>query len=488
MTNSADRGQHRTGSRPGWPQLLETLHTAGAEAGRTEADWWAQNTVGGRATGDTAATARRVLAGIDDGDPAVLDSLPTLSAGDDAQRHRDAVPAAAPDFAQLSATERAAAADAYRDGFDIAVTDAVTVHCRAATSPTGDGRDLSHLHPDNLRIGRVGVFSGDWAWTIGADGTDRIPVGYVGTLIDTWNGWAVFSCTRPVAEAIVAEQQRQRRDHRDTLLTQGEPEADVDRQVDEALTNLRFDGEIIVADQRAQSDDPEAIERITPDRDGRYVVMGWNWCWEAVDPYACDRIVGDLPDVDCRQHFVVLTHTGLRVPHDRLTVTALQQTPTHNGTAYTAEVSLDGAVVGRIRNDGNGGATELYAAHPQFGWREMAAYVADCRRHGRPATGEQVLDALVTEYEVDQAIRDAAATGAALARLVDADGTIVHLKQVDPIPRQIAAQVEVGRLLSREHPGGQAWQLWSRTAWWHLSTVTPTSPTATGRSEPPAQP
>jgi hypothetical protein len=34
----------------------------------------------------------------------------------------------------------------------------------------------------------------------------------------------------------------------------------------------------------------------TPDADGRYVVMGWNWCWEAVDPYACDRIVGDLPD------------------------------------------------------------------------------------------------------------------------------------------------------------------------------------------------
>ena len=46
------------------------------------------------------------------------------------------------------------------------------------------------------------MFSGDWAWTIGADGTDRITVGYVGTLIDTWNGWAVFSCTRSVAAAI----------------------------------------------------------------------------------------------------------------------------------------------------------------------------------------------------------------------------------------------------------------------------------------------
>jgi len=32
-------------------------------------------------------------------------------------------------------------------------------------------------------------------------------MGSVGTLIDWWNGWAVFSCTRPVAEAVVAQQQ-----------------------------------------------------------------------------------------------------------------------------------------------------------------------------------------------------------------------------------------------------------------------------------------
>jgi hypothetical protein len=41
--------------------------------------------------------------------------------------------------------------------------------------------DLRYLHPDNLDIGSVGVFAGDWAWT----GTpSRIPVGFVGVLID----------------------------------------------------------------------------------------------------------------------------------------------------------------------------------------------------------------------------------------------------------------------------------------------------------------
>lgn len=299
MTDPADldRPPPGAGRRPGSADLLAALAAAGAQAGRTAADWWAQDTVGGRATGDTAALARRVLAGLDDGDPAVLDTLPTPPS-DDAQWYDDAAPAAAPRLAELTAAERDAAVEAYRDGFDAAVTDTVTAHCRAAASPTGDGRDLSHLHPDRVRIGSVGVFSGDWAWTIGADGTDRLAVGYVGTLIDTWNGWAVFSCTRPVAEAIVADQHQHRSDHREELRARGVPEPDLDASVEAEFTHLWFDGDVIVADQRAQYDDPEAIDHIGPDAAGRYVVMGWNWCWEPVDPYVCDRIIGDLPGPD----------------------------------------------------------------------------------------------------------------------------------------------------------------------------------------------
>jgi hypothetical protein len=145
MTDPADLDRP-PGGRPGWADLLDTLRAAGAQAGRTATDWWAQDTVGGRATGDTAALARRVLAGLDDGDPAVLDGLPSPPPPDDAD-WCDAAPAAAPWFADLTAAEREAAVGAYRDGFEAAVTDTVTVHCRAAASPTGDGRDLSHLHP-----------------------------------------------------------------------------------------------------------------------------------------------------------------------------------------------------------------------------------------------------------------------------------------------------------------------------------------------------
>ncbi|MGC4857523.1 DUF4314 domain-containing protein, partial [Micromonospora sp. DT4] len=96
----------------------------------------------------------------------------------------------------------------------------------------------------------------------------------------------------------VADQHRLRDQHRRSLREQGVPEDDLDRRVDADLADLSFDGDVLVVDQRALSDDPEAIERVAPDGDGRYVVMGRSWCWEAVDPYACDRIVGDLPEPD----------------------------------------------------------------------------------------------------------------------------------------------------------------------------------------------
>jgi hypothetical protein len=60
-----------------WNSILLALGQADASAGSDAAGWWAQDTVGGRAGGDTATRARAVLAGINDGDPAVLDALPT---------------------------------------------------------------------------------------------------------------------------------------------------------------------------------------------------------------------------------------------------------------------------------------------------------------------------------------------------------------------------------------------------------------------------
>jgi len=69
----------RIGQREHWPALLAAAGAAGARAGVNAADWWAQDTIGGRATGDPLDTARRILTGIDDDDPRVYDQLPTFA-------------------------------------------------------------------------------------------------------------------------------------------------------------------------------------------------------------------------------------------------------------------------------------------------------------------------------------------------------------------------------------------------------------------------
>ncbi|MHA4948722.1 DUF4314 domain-containing protein [Micromonospora sp. SD19] len=285
----------------GWATALRRMRAAGVDAGRTAAEWWAQDTIGARCGGDTRLAARRVLAGIDDGDLAVLDALPRFTlAGDSVdiagwELFADATGDTTGWFG-LRIAQRDEAMAVYRDAFTAAAVDRVADLCHLAASPTG--RDVSHLHPDRVRVGDVGVFSGEWALTVGRDGSDRLEVGFVGTLIDHWNGWAVFSCSRAVAEAVVADQQRRRDQCRVSMRDAGVPEDELDSRVDAALADLSFDGDVIVADQRALSDDPDAIQRIAPDGDARYVVMGRNWCWEAVDPYACDRIIGDPPDPD----------------------------------------------------------------------------------------------------------------------------------------------------------------------------------------------
>ncbi|MGW3607936.1 DUF4314 domain-containing protein [Micromonospora sp. NPDC005161] len=282
-----------------WQRVLDALRAAGAMAGTEAARWWAQDVIGGRAHGNVAATARRVLAGLDDGDPAVLDGLP--SADRYAQAHnrdryaedaRDGVPA----WAELTAGRCDETRGAWCDGFDQGVTDEVARQCRIILSPTGDDRDLSHLHPKQVPIGGPGVFAGDWSWTPNDDGEMRIPVGFIGTLVDTWNGWAVFTCTRQVAEAIVADQQAARDRYRQHLADQGVTGSDLDDLVDESMARMRFDGDVIDVDESRVHYDPEAVQRIAPNADGEYIVMGWAWTWVPMHPYDCDRLAGDISD------------------------------------------------------------------------------------------------------------------------------------------------------------------------------------------------
>jgi hypothetical protein len=484
LTDTTPGRQRPSGDTDGWAATLARLRAAGTEASRDVAEWWVQDTIGGRATGDVRATARQILAGIDDGDPAVLDTLPTFTpparwhdGRDTAQvRYTEAAHDAghdqAPHWRELTDAQRAETIAASREAFDTAVADRVAELCHLAASPTG--ADLSHLRPDRVRIGRVGVFSGDWACT--TDEPARIAVGFVGTLIDRWNGWAVFSCTRQVAEAIVADQQRHRDQLRATLRGQGVPEPDLDRLVNEEMTDLRFDGDVIVADQRAQYDDPQAVERITPDRDGRYVVMGWNWCWEAVDPYACDRIVGDLPDPGREQEFEILRHTpGLRVPHTRLHLTNVRHQAVSDGPAFTATLILDGQPLGAVTDDGAGTTTLDPADLPET-HDGLRGYLAACRRHGNPVSLPRLLRALADEHLLDRTVAQADADGGTPLRLVDDDGHTLALRTIAPAPAGMTALLELGRTLS--HDAGQQWQIWTGTSWFTLPG-TPTRPDRT---------
>ncbi|MEU7171505.1 MULTISPECIES: DUF4314 domain-containing protein [Micromonospora] len=282
----------------GWQRVLDALRAAGADAGRDAAGWWAQHSLGGRARGDVSAVARQVLNGVEDVDPAVLDGLPAADRyhlAEDADRYAEHAPTDAPPWEHLTARQCDQARWAWCDGYDDAANAEAARQCRMLLHPDGDDRDLTHLRPDRVRLGGPGVFAGDWAWQPNADGQMRVPVGFVGTLVDRWNGWAVFTCTRDVAEAIVADQQAVRDRFRQSLAEAGCPEADLDRRTDQSVGRMFFDGDVIVADETRVQDDPDAIERIGPDTDGRYIVMGRSWTWTLVDPYDCDRIAGTTP-------------------------------------------------------------------------------------------------------------------------------------------------------------------------------------------------
>lgn len=58
-------------------EARDTAEDAGTLQGTEAARWWAQDNIGGRVTGDVVPVARAVFDGIENGDPVVLDSLPS---------------------------------------------------------------------------------------------------------------------------------------------------------------------------------------------------------------------------------------------------------------------------------------------------------------------------------------------------------------------------------------------------------------------------
>ena len=104
------------------------VRAAGATAGRNAAEWWCQNTFGGRAPGDVAPTAQHVLDGIADGDPAVLDALPSLDLSGqwaDGLTEADVLSDVDLDPDDLEPEAVSFVLDQYRDAFDGAVVEYV---------------------------------------------------------------------------------------------------------------------------------------------------------------------------------------------------------------------------------------------------------------------------------------------------------------------------------------------------------------------------
>lgn len=140
----------------------------------------------------------------------------------------------------------------------------------------------------DLQPGESGYFSGEWL-EYPYDGGRRFESAYAGTLVKRWNGWAVWSCTREVAAAVVTDQEAARRHWRAVYKAQGMTEPRLSRALDADVPEMRWDGDVIVVDRYAL-DEPEL--RIEPDEHGRYVVMGGHWMWEEVSADDADTVHG----------------------------------------------------------------------------------------------------------------------------------------------------------------------------------------------------
>jgi hypothetical protein len=112
------RGSRRAARR--WAGTLNRLAGAGRQDGAEAAAWWQQYALGGRTTGEVTAAAARVLAGLDNLEPQVLDTLPAAPFSDALAEavYTEHGGRFAPAWRRLRPSRRVAAVDAYRDAYE----------------------------------------------------------------------------------------------------------------------------------------------------------------------------------------------------------------------------------------------------------------------------------------------------------------------------------------------------------------------------------
>ncbi|WP_239153134.1 hypothetical protein [Virgisporangium aurantiacum] len=223
-------------------------------------------------------------------------------------------------------------------------------------------------------------------------------------------------------------------------------------------------------------DDPEAVERFEPDSQGRYVVMGRSWCWEVVDPYDCARIVGELPDPDASQEWILLTHAPYtRIGPQPYTIGGLVGTGPGEGLA--GELRYAGEPVATVVGIGaltpTASAARLTATTGRFDAERWHAFVTAARRCGEPMTEATVLDALAEDTLLDVEVAEAVAAGGTLVRLLDHTGTIRDLQRISPAPANPDAfhALQDRLLATPQDPRGVAWQYWNGHVWRHLTNT-----------------
>jgi hypothetical protein len=190
----------------------------------------------------------------------------------------------------------------------------------------------------------------------------------------------------------------------------------------------------------------------------------------------CSTTVGHGRPTGAPTH--ALVHVPyLLLPHGRLAVSSLQEMPTHNGTAWVADLTIDDRFAGSIESDGNGGATAYFGLNSgPFTSRDLRDYVLACRHQGRTPTEEFVLNALVDEYDLAHQVASAFAAHATVVRLLDAEGHTLQTHLVQPAPitqAQWDAVADQVQALPRLLTGGRIWQMWTGSAWCHLTDAPP---------------
>jgi len=172
---------------------------------------------------------------------------------------------------------------------------------------------------------------------------------------------------------------------------------------------------------------------------------------------------------------VTLPHTGLQVPASHPQVVSMSSLPTPNGTKLIALVRFDGHDIGAIEGTA-GGALWFRPTGSAFSPARLDAFAAQCRHHGQPLTGSQLLNLLVEEWQISDRLLKAVAEGETVARFVRDNGTQLTLTiRVFILPQStglsMAVVVPAGVVAAlaevADDPGGH-WEVWTGTAWQQL--------------------